>query len=212
MNRACLFSCVLVCLPACAGEQTTTATESPPPPTTGETPPCVPDSPRQHAFLQSGACADVEGKDGKWIARTLFPDAPAEVGACTFRWSTTSSPDIEALRGRTNHMTPSCEPEGSTIAPRGTAVAVDAVGPGGVSAPTGVSGCDVCGVVHDRSAYVILPADKLDLRRMFVRTRDGMFKAFDLSTPSPTTQAFVVDLPPGAYVFGQVPLSKANPI
>ena len=212
MKRALPLCSVLFCLPACAVEQATTATESPPPPTTGETPACVVDSPRQHAFLQSGACADVEGKNGKWIARTLFPDAPAEVRACTFRWSTTSPPDVEALRALSDHMTPSCEPEGTTIAPRGTAVAVDFSGPGGESAPTGVSGCDVCGVVHDRSAYLILPADKLDLRRMLVRTRDGMSKAFDLSTPSPTTQAFVVELPPGAYVFGQVPLSKANPI
>jgi len=69
------------------------------------TPPprCAPASPRYHAFLASGSCADVEGKGGRWTSRTAFPDAPAEIrdAACTYQWTSNEAPapppDVDAL-------------------------------------------------------------------------------------------------------------------
>jgi hypothetical protein len=206
---------------SCADVSTTTSSSSPgsssgrpPPPTTGETPECVPDSPWQHVFLKAGGCADVSGADGKWIARALFPDAPEEIRtrACTYRWSTTSAPDVEALRALAEHMTPNCEPEGSQIAPLGAAVAVDPSDTGGVGAPTGVSGCDVCGRLLGRSAYLILPADEPELRRLVVEVEGGTLRIFELTPPTPKAQAFVVELPAAAYVVGQVRLFAATPM
>jgi hypothetical protein len=195
--------------PGAGGSQSGSGADNPPPPRTGKTPECVSDSPWQHAFLKSGTCADIAGANGKWIARPLFPGAPEEIRACTYRWSTTGVPDLEVLRALADHVTPNCEPEDTTIAPRGAAVPIE---PGSVGAPTGVSGCDVCGRLHDRSAFLILPADKLALRRLQVPMQGGGAQSFDVTPPKIGIQAFVVELPPSAYVFGHVPIFEATPM
>lgn len=213
MTRARLFGSLLLgCVLACADEGSAPSVpQDPPAPEPGDSPPCTPDSRRQHAFLADGTCSDVPGSGGTWVTRALFPDAPPDIRerACTYRWSNTSAPDVDALRALTTHMTASCEPEATTITPRGSAVPVTP-DTGGVAAPTGVSGCDVCGRVYDKSAYLILPADRPALRRMVVEVEGGTIATFDLAPPPGSKQAFVVDLPPAAYVFGQVTLVEAT--
>jgi hypothetical protein len=169
---------------------------------------CPPDAPRYYAFLASGSCAEVSGSGGVWIAQPLFPEAPADVRerACTYRWrsaevGSASGPDVEALEALSAELlTESREPPAPCDAApslRGSAAIVP-VDPdaGGASAPTGVSGCDVCAQIRDRSAFVILPADNLDLQTMLVATSAGRFVTIDLSPPTAGAQAFSVELPP----------------
>src|SRR5688572_10460939 len=75
-------------------------------------PKCAPDAPRHHAFLKSGPCSDIAGKDGKWVASPLFPDAPKDIveTACTYEWATSSSAlaDVSVLEGEGfDHLTKS---------------------------------------------------------------------------------------------------------
>jgi hypothetical protein len=81
---------------------------------------------------------------------------------------------------------------------------------GGASAPTGVSGCDVCARLFGRMLFVILPPEKLDLRSVVVTTASGRYLAFDMSIPK-GTQAFAVELPVNdqeSYKDGRVPLFR----
>jgi hypothetical protein len=210
------------CAPGASEDETPTGAAEPPP-----SPFCPPDAPRYHAFLASGSCADVAGVDGRWIARPLFPDAPPDVraAACTYRWSAASSagartPDVAALEAlAAEHLTQDvapaedCDPP-TTIRGSAAIIPVDPDdGMGGLGAPTGVSGCDVCARLGDRSVFVILPADRVDLRQVVVATSDGRFVSLSMTPPTAGAQAFAVDLPPApggaTYLEGRVPLFEA---
>ena len=169
---------------------------------------CTAGAVRYHAFLRGGSCADVPGSDGRWRSRVLFPDAPEEIrrAGCTYEWHPSAAvnaavADVDALRGLgaefltksipNDERVPVCEarplPLGSlksTLSDSGAA-----------SAPTGVTGCEVCGRVLGRTAFVILPEDRRDLRTILVMSKDG-FVSFEVARSDATPQVFSVDLPP----------------
>jgi hypothetical protein len=66
---------------------------------------------------------------------------------------------------------------------------------GAESAPTGVTGCDVCGRVLEREVFVILPDDELDLRTIVVRTNRGRFVSFEVKQGLGPAQVFSAKLP-----------------
>lgn len=189
-------------------------------------PGCREEGPRYLAFLASGACRDVESttSEGTWVARSLFPGAPAAVrdSACSYQWtapqtSETAKPaDVQVLSTlKAEHLarelavaTP-CE---APLLPAGSASlsAPRDEGGGGASAPTGVSGCDVCARVSGSVVFVILPPDMLDLRTVVVTTVTGKYLSFDVDVPA-GTQAFSVELPRPSeelYNEGRVPLFR----
>jgi hypothetical protein len=206
---ACSSSSVDVSAPA-GGSSSSSSSSSgtgEPPPEVEDTRPCGVDGPKHHAFLREGTCSEVPGKDGKWIARTLFPDAPEEIRsrACTYRWSTAlSAPDVAALRNLPlAHVTPNCEPGIAAVVPQGRAKVLMAPS---IGAPTGVSGCDVCARLSGKHVFLILPAERLDFRGLTVGTNGGTFLSFGVTPPAEKVQAFSVELPPapngGTYVEG----------
>jgi hypothetical protein len=172
--------------------------------------PCLADTVRYHAFLRSGECANVTASGGTWRVRRAFPDAPPAIraSACTYEWVSASpanaAPDVKALDTLdTDHLTeaiksttPRCE------APALGNSSVRRVTPKpGAGAPTGVSGCDVCGRMAEQRAFVILPADRRMLRTIVVATGAGSFQSFTV-TPPENGQVFSVELPPDAYKQG----------
>lgn len=194
----------------------------------GEAPKCTPDAPRYYAFLAEGSCAAVEGSGGTWITSPVFPDADSSIrdAACTFQWIPAGGqakagalPDVGALeRLGAQFLTRSALATQTCAAPRLgpgsiTPVPVDESG-GSVGAPTGVTGCDVCGRVFGREVYVILPADKLNLRAIVVPTDSGKFVTFELKLASgETNQTFAVELPAApddaSYKQGPITLLEA---
>ena len=172
------------------------------------------------AFLASGTCRDVDASAGRWTGRTLFPDAlpPIRDVACDFTWTTdpsrgdVGSPDIAALDALdAEHLTPACAkaiPSPATPWGPGSATKVP-VPEGPESAPTGVTGCDVCGRLFRRDVFVILPADRVDLKRIVVSLDIGGTVSFDLTPAMAGAQAFFVPLPPppagATYIEGRVP-------
>ncbi len=169
-----------------------------------ENPPkCAPDAPRHHAFLKSGPCADIAGRDGTWVASSLFPDAPKDIveTACTYRWTTSSGAlaDTSVLESADfDHLTKSVAETTSCDEPvlKTGSLSPLPQNPDGTSAPTGVTGCDVCGRVSGGHVFVILPADKLNLRTVVVTTNAGKFLSFEMTSLDAKTQIFSAELPP----------------
>jgi hypothetical protein len=166
-------------------------------------PTCAPDAPRHYAFLKSGPCSNVAGRDGTWVASSLFPDAPKDIvdTACTYHWTTsTAAPaDVDALRSpNVEHLTKSVAETPSCDAPvlKPGSLTPLPQSPNGESAPTGVSGCDVCGRVSGSHVFVILPADKLSFRTVVVATDTGKYLSFEMKTLDAKTQIFSAELPP----------------
>lgn len=182
-----------------------------------EAAPCALARPRYYAFLTKGRCADVEGRDGTWTARSAFADAPAAVRdvACRYEWFAAASgapADVAALDAleaehltEASHLSVACDSlalDVSTLTP------VPLNPPGSVGAPTGVTGCDVCARVDDRRAYVILPANDLELRTLLVTTVSGIVHQYRVDPPT-RTQVFSVALPsaPAGDAFADGPIS-----
>ena len=201
------------------------ALDAAPPPS----PTCSSGGPRYLAFLRTGTCHDVvsERAAGTWVAHPLFPAAPPAMRdvACTFEWSGTNAGaappedvDVDVLASSLDidHLARSVDRslrcEATILSP--TAVtekpAEDAAGG---SAPTGVTGCDVCARVFGTTLFAILPPDELDLHTVTITTTDNRYIAFELALP-PGTQAFTVELPPnakGGYNQGRAPLFRPGP-
>lgn len=191
----------------------------------GRTPPptAAPVGSLYYAYLASGACSDVAGKSGTWMARALFPDAPPEIraAACSYRWLATSptspaSPDLDALTSLgaellTRSVDESPSRVGRPLDP-GSLIPIPP-DPGGAGAPTGVTGCDVCGRVLERQIFVILPADKMSLRTIVVATESGQFLSFDVKPPAGPAQVYSAVLPPApndtTYKQGRFPMLEA---
>jgi hypothetical protein len=166
---------------------------------------CMPDAPRYHAFLASGPCVDVEGAGGRWLSRSLFPEAPTEIRdtACTYRWaafeSSTRAPhDLAALEAlgaklltKSTEKSPPCE---STLTP-GSAPLTPVPTQSGDAVPTGVTGCDVCAHVFEQDVFVILPAEDLELRTLVVPTSAGEWLSFEMNPPPGAEQVFKATLP-----------------
>lgn len=162
--------------------------------------------PRYHVFLASGSCGNVEGNGGRWLGRTAFPKAPAEIrdSACTYQWvpkagEDPTAADVDALAAlepelltkSVDTLAP-CE----VVAPTTLALAALPEPPEGSPEPTGVTGCDVCGRVFDRDVFVILPEAQLDLRTLVVTTTTGRYLSFDVERPPRGAQVFSARLPP----------------
>lgn len=202
----------LAAIAACSSSTGTNDT----PPTTPRT--CSKDVIRYHAFLSTGACADVQGAGGVWAASSAFPDAPAEIrdAACTYAWTppagSTAQPDVPALealkadlltKGATT--TEKCDPP--ALGP----ASVNRLPPSDPAAPpTGVSGCDVCGRIAIRRVYVILPIDKTKLKTWVVGTEGGKYISFSVEAPA-DTQVFSVELPAAetGYLQGRINMLEA---
>lgn len=202
-----------------------TAEQTPQPSATssspGAAPRCRQEGPRYLAFLASGTCRDVQGSEGTWVARPLFPEAPAAIRdtACAYQWTgsaAATAPDLAILTTiGAEHLTRDVEVTMSCAArvlPPGSAAVVPSIaGDGGESSPTGVSGCDVCARLSGKTLFAILPPDRLDLHTAVVLTPSGRYITFGMSVPE-GTQAFAVDLPADAlesYKEGRVPLFRA---
>lgn len=104
-------------------------------------------------------CDSIDGKDGTWLARPLFTDAPVEIQArtCRFTWRSdahrAAGPDGAALdRALHGVLTPTCA--------KGRPPVLELSDPD-VSPPNvvqgGSIGCDVCGVVNDRRGWIVIP-------------------------------------------------------
>ena len=214
-----------VAIAACTSSSAGTAEAPPQPADTSSSPgPAAPgcrqEGPRYLAFLASGACHDVAGSGGTWLAHPLFPEAPAPIRdtACAYQWwaASTASADIAILTTiGAEHLTRDVEVTtrcaARVLSPGSATVLPPNVGDGGESSPTGVSGCDVCARLFGKSLFVILPPDQLDLETAVVLTPSGRYIAFGMSVPA-GTQAFAVELPANAlesYKEGRVPLFRA---
>lgn len=177
------------------------------------------DATRWLGFLESGSCASIPGAGGAWVATRLFPDAPPALAAqaCAFDWtpddpSGARRPDEGALASAPlEHLTAYCpSPVSLARVPfsEGTATEIPQ-DPDPLGAPTGVTGCDVCARLAGRHVFAILPADRLDLKRIVVALDTQAFVSFDVAPVMAGSQAFVVALPSRAdgasYVEGRVP-------
>jgi len=177
---------------------------------------------RYHAFLASGSCKDVVAKGGTWSSRPAFPDSPPAIHdvACTFDWASTTdaAPDVDALMALgAEHLTRSIEAASTCDPPASAPASLELVnivqgdaGISGTSAPTGVTGCDVCGRVLERQIFVILPEDEMHLRTLVVGTSSGELLTFDVKQPAVPAQVFTATLPPlpenGKYESGRIAL------
>lgn len=177
--------------------------------------PCAVDrAARFQAFLTQGACADVTSETGRWIATSLFPDAPPEIRdvACTWRWSSASgaSADETSLRALPlEALTKSAQPWPTCLSGAAPAGARRFAPPNYDEAgapPTGVSGCDVCARHWNKSVYAILPAERIG-RLRFVALTEGTGKQawFEMLPPADRNQAFRIDVGAG-FADGKVPL------
>ena len=170
-------------------------------------PSCSPRAPRYLAFLAEGPCSDVQGVTGAWVARPLFPTAPASVRqtACSFTWRSIADepqapPDVDALtRLPVEHMAlatsdgASCP--GGAATPQGRVIVRPPADAGDVGPPTGVTGGDVCAQLREGNVFVILPAGGPELRALTISTSDGRALSFEIVPPE-GAQAFSLPLPP----------------
>lgn len=178
---------------------------------------CAVRAPRYYAFLKAPSCADVPGAGGVWRVRPAFPEAPASVRdiACAYTWTpeaADATEDVSVLEelepshlAKGELVTVACEPPAL-----GADALTDITAEGGAGAPTGVTGCDVCGRVDDGRVYIILPGDDgPDLTVLSVATLGGVWKTFRIARPQ-SAQLFSVALPPlggeDGYVGGAVPM------
>ncbi len=105
------------------------------------------------------SCESVAGRDGLWIARPIFGDAPESIRArtCRFTWRSDAhrgaGPDADALRDRFHGvLAPTCA--------KGRPPVLELSDPD-ESPPNvvqgGSIGCDVCGVVDNRRGWIVIP-------------------------------------------------------
>lgn len=127
---------------------------------------------RVDVALRSGACANVKGERGTWIARPIFPDAPEDVRSesCRFTWQgkSGSTPDLGALEGSVEGtFAPTCaRGRVPNVAP---IEGYDAGDEHTILPQGGSIGCDVCGKNRDRRGWLVLPPDERIGDRVRVR-------------------------------------------
>jgi len=165
-------------------------------------------------------CEDVRGKQGTWLGRQLFPDAPESIRdrACRFTWRATggSLPDRDVLERATTGsvLTATCA---RGTPPTLTAEEAEAPNPSEILPQGGSIGCDVCGILdrNRRKVWIVRPpnVDRIKFGAMLADTQTGRivdYKSFAVAPPRAPSMVVELPEPPAGqdWVDGPIQLGR----